>query len=252
MSDRIEQVNGVRWITPDWPAPPTVHAASTLRSGGVSGTPYCALNLGGHVGDDAAAVAANRKKLQQALALPATPLWLTQVHGIDCVDATNHIAAIEADASFTTQTGVVSAVLTADCLPILLCDKNGGAVAAIHAGWRGLAAGVIESTITAMGEGRQLMAWLGPAIGAQRFEVGAEVRVAFLKHGGSAEAAFIPARAGHWWADLYQLARIVLIKQGVSEVYGGQWCTASSREHFYSYRRDGVTGRMATLIWMDA
>jgi len=243
-------VDGVRWIVPDWPAPSNIRAASSLRSGGVSGAEYATLNLGDHVADGRAAVDENRVRLQQALALPASPKWLTQVHGIDCIDAASSAIGVEADASFTTQAGIVSVVLTADCLPVLLCDKQGTTVAAVHAGWRGLAAGVIESTIAAMGESQELMAWLGPAIGPQQFEVGDEVRAAFIARDAVAVDAFAPARAGHWLADLYQLARIVLKKQGVSNIYGGEWCTVSRPDDFYSYRRDGVTGRMATLIWM--
>jgi len=246
----LDSIEALRWIVPDWPAPANVRAASSLRSGGASVGNYTALNLGDHVADDPAAVAANREQLQQALALPASPAWLTQTHGIDCVDAASSPIGIEADASFTTQAGIVSAVLTADCLPVLLCDKHGTTVAAVHAGWRGLAGGVIESTIAAMRHPSELMAWLGPAIGSQQFEVGAEVRAAFVARDAAAAAAFVPVRDGHWHADLYQLATLVLGKQGISAIYGGEWCTVGSPENFYSYRRDGVTGRMATLIWM--
>ncbi len=248
--DRIDETDGLRWIAPGWPAPKGIYAASTLRSGGVSVGEYATLNLGDHVADGATAVTTNRQRLQQALALPTAPSWLTQVHGVDCVDAADSALGCEADASFTIRPGVVCTVLTADCLPLLLCDKNGAAVAAVHAGWRGLAAGVIESTIAAMGKGRALMAWLGPAIGPQRFEVGAEVRAAFVARDAEATAAFMPGEDGRWLADLYQLAKIILKKQGISDIYGGQWCTVSEPENFYSYRRDGVTGRMATLIWM--
>ena len=250
VNSAINSVDDVCWIVPDWPAPANVYAASSLRSGGASIAEYASLNLGDHVADDNVAVNENRIRLQQALALPASPKWLTQVHGIECVDAASSAIGVEADASFTTQAGIVSAVLTADCLPVLLCDKQGTTVAAVHAGWRGLAAGVIESTIAAMGEARELMAWLGPAIGPQQFEVGDEVRAAFIARDAAAVDAFAPVRAGHWLADIYQLARIILRKQGVSEVYGGEWCTVSCHDDFYSYRRDGVTGRMATLIWM--
>ncbi len=249
--DRIDEAAGLRWITPGWPAPKGIFAASTLRSGGVSEGEYAALNLGDHVGDEATAVQANRQRLLQALTLPAPPHWLTQVHGVTCVDVAASTPGCEADASVTTQPGVVSAVLTADCLPLLLCDKKGGAVAAVHAGWRGLAAGVIESTIAGLGRDRTLMAWLGPAIGPRRFEVGAEVRAAFIARDAAAAAAFTPGEGGRWWADIYRLATGILQKQGVNDIYGGQWCTVSSPENFYSYRRDGVTGRMATLIWID-
>ncbi|MCF6323090.1 MAG: peptidoglycan editing factor PgeF [Gammaproteobacteria bacterium] len=240
----------MRWIVPDWPAPAHVQAASSLRSGGGSVGEYASLNLADHVADDPATVAANRGRLQQALALPASPAWLTQTHGVDCVDAASSPIGIEADASFTTQVGIVSAVLTADCLPVLLCDKHGTTVAAVHAGWRGLAGGVIESAIAAMGEPQELMAWLGPAIGPQQFEVGVEVRAAFVERDAAAADAFISVRDGHWLADLYQLAVLILRKQRVNAIYGTEWCTVSSPENFYSYRRDGVTGRMTTLIWM--
>ncbi|VAW88406.1 FIG00003370: Multicopper polyphenol oxidase [hydrothermal vent metagenome] len=249
-SDRIDSIEELRWIVPDWPAPANVRAASSLRCGGASMGDYAALNLADHVADDPVAVTANRERLQKALALPAPPIWLTQIHGVGCVDAASSTIGIEADASFTTQAGVVSAVLTADCLPVLLCDKQGLTVASVHAGWRGLAGGVIESTIAAMGEPQGLMAWLGPAIGPQQFEVGTEVRAAFVARDAATADAFISVRDGHWHADLYQLAALILKKQGVSAIYGAEWCTVSSPENFYSYRRDGVTGRMATLIWM--
>lgn len=250
----------LRWITPDWPVPTTIHAATTLRHGGASQDKYASLNLGDHVGDDATAVAMNRQYLQQALALPSPPLWLKQVHGVDCVDAAESVTGCEADASFTTQAEVVCAVLTADCLPLLLCDKNGTAVAAVHAGWRGLAAGVVESAIAAMrggvGGGGQLLAWLGPAIGAQRFAVGAEVRASFVARDNGAAAAFVAVERDangeeRWLANLCLLATLILKRAGVDEIYGGQWCSVSEHEAFYSYRRDGVTGRMATLIWMS-
>jgi len=248
--ERIDTANGLRWITPEWPAPATVRAATTLRHGGVSGGGYAALNLGDHVNDDGAAVATNRERLVAALQLPAAPHWLTQVHGIDCVDAATAPPGCEADACFSSKPGVVCAILTADCLPLLLCDKDGSAVAAVHAGWRGLAAGVIESAIAAMGGGRELLAWLGPAIGPQHFEVGEEVRAVFVARDPAATGAFVPGEGGRWLADLYLLTRLVLEKQGVKSIHGGHWCTAGAPENFYSYRRDGVTGRMATLIWI--
>ncbi len=249
-SVRLDSIEALRWIVPDWPAPANVRAASSLRSGGTSGADYAALNLADHVADSPVAVAANRERLHRALALPAAPVWLTQTHGVACVDVARSTIGTEADASFTTQTGIVSAVLTADCLPVLLCDQQGSTVASVHAGWRGLASGVIESAIAAMGEPQGLMAWLGPAIGPQQFEVGTEVRATFVARDAAAADAFIPVRDGHWHADLYQLAALILRKQGISAIYGAEWCTVSSPENFYSYRRDGVTGRMATLIWM--
>jgi len=196
------------WIIPRWPAPERVRTVSTTRHGGVSRPPYDALNLAEHVGDDAAAVAANREQLEQALRLPASPAWLQQVHGVQVVDAARVTAPVAADAAYTLEPGVICAVLTADCLPVLLCDRGGRAVAAAHAGWRGLAAGVIEQAIAAMPvPGSELMAWLGPAIGAEAYVVGEEVRETFMTHDPAAESAFRPAAGGGWHADLYRLAR---------------------------------------------
>ncbi len=240
------------WIIPDWPAPQRVRACSTSRSGGVSGPPYDSLNLADHVGDDIVKVAENRARLKQALDLPAEPVWLTQVHGACVVDAASIHGTPEADGSYTRETGVACAVLTADCLPLLLCDQQGTHVAAVHVGWRGLAAGVIEAALQHLGDTRQLMAWLGPAIGANSFEVGNEVRETFVSHDPAAQHAFRPSPAGRWLADLYYLARQRLNAQDVTRIYGGGWCTDSEAQRFYSYRRDGVTGRMATLIWIKA
>jgi len=239
------------WITPDWPAPPRVRACSTSRSGGVSGPPFDSLNLAGHVGDDTEKVAENRARLKQVLDLPVEPVWLKQVHGTSVVDAAGVNGIPEADGSYSRKTGVVCAVLTADCLPLLLCDEQGSRVAAVHAGWRGLAAGVIEAALSKMGAPGEMLAWLGPAIGPQHFEVGLDVRELFVAHDGAAQYAFQPNPAGRWLADLYQLARQRLNAQGVTRIYGGEWCTYSESQHFYSYRRDGMTGRMATLIWLE-
>lgn len=240
------------WIAPDWPSPPRVRAYTTTRLGGVSPAPYASLNLGDHVGDAPQAVAANRAHIVRQLGLPGMPLWLNQVHGITVVDAAHAAPGCAADASFTCEPGVVCAVLTADCLPLLLCDKVGSAVAAVHAGWRGLAAGVIEATLTAMQvPSEDIMVWLGPAIGPRAFEVGSEVREAFTSHDPAAVEAFHPSPAGRWLADIYQLARLRLARQGVMAVYGGERCTYTEAQYFYSYRREGVTGRMASLIWME-
>jgi len=238
------------WIVPDWPAPAAVRALVTTRSGGVSGAPYEGLNLGSHVGDAAAAVHANRRLL--AAHLPAEPVWLEQVHGVDVVRAATASAGAAADAAFTREAGVVCAVLTADCLPVLFCDRGGSVVAAAHAGWRGLLGGVLERTVRAMGVPPDgLMVWLGPAIGPAAFEVGDEVRAAFLEHDMAAAAAFVPGRtAGKWMADIYALARQRLAALGVDQVFGGGLCTVSDRTRFYSYRRDGVTGRFASLVWI--
>ena len=236
------------WIRPDWPAPSGVHALSTTRTGGCSKRPYDGLNLADHVGDIAEDVARNRAALVVAAGLPAEPCWLQQVHGSQAVQAgVGHNVC--ADAVFGAQPGEVCAVLTADCLPLLLCRRDAAAVAAIHAGWRGLLAGVIENTVHAAGGGDWL-AWLGPAIGPEAFEVGDEVYAAFVAEDPQSAVAFRPVRPGHWLADLYGLARLRLARVGISAVYGGDRCTYREAEHFYSYRRDGQTGRMASLIWL--
>lgn len=237
------------WIEPDWPAPPNVRAASTLRPGGFSQGVYAGLNLGAHVGDDPAHVATNRRLLWEALNLPAEPLWLSQVHGAVVIDA-DKPASLTGDAAVTRRAGLVCAVMTADCLPILLCDRSGTCVAAVHAGWRGLAGGVVEAAVAAL-KRPDLMAWLGPAIGPQAFEVGGEVRQAFCDRLGHCSSAFSRTGEDRWLADLYELARIALQRAGVVDLYGGGYCTHSDPERFYSYRRDGRTGRMATLIWRE-
>jgi len=239
-------------IFPDWAAPGHVKAATTTRPGGVSEGPWESFNLAGHVDDAPDAVQRNRALLRQRLQLPATPVWLEQVHGDTVVDVTRCGESPSADAGFVTRSGYVCAVLTADCLPVLLCDRDGTRVAAVHAGWRGLAAGILESSVAALNaDPVQLMAWLGPAIGPAVFEVGDEVRQAFVDRHAQAVGAFCATSGGRWLADLYQLARIRLQSVGVQAVYGGGLCTFSDRERFYSYRRDGVTGRMASLIWLD-
>lgn len=239
-------------ITPDWPAPARVQAAATTRVGGVSSGVYGGLNLGDHVGDDPRAVSENRRMLRAALELPAEPRWLTQVHGCDLADAGAAGDCI-ADAAIATAPGAVCAVLTADCLPVLLCDRRGERVAAVHAGWRGLADGIIEAAIAALAlPPRRLLAWLGPAIGPDAFEVGDEVRERLtVGLGDPAASAFRPSSRGRWLADLPRLARQRLAAAGVEHVSGGTDCTYSDAGRFFSYRRDGTTGRMATLIWLD-
>jgi YfiH family protein len=257
------------WLVPDWPAPASVRALSTTRQGGVSSGPYGlaggapgGLNLGTHVGDHAADVARNRERL--AACLPSMPQWLEQVHG--CAVATvDHVAAPgapvpQADASLAAAPGHVCAVMTADCLPVLLCDAQGSVVGAAHAGWRGLCHGVIEATLARMqaaagGGAARWLAWLGPAIGPDAFEVGAEVREAFLAQARPDEqaavaAAFRAGAADKYFADIYALARTRLVRAGCTEVYGGDACTVTDADRFYSYRRDGVTGRMASLVWL--
>lgn len=244
------------WIVPDWPAPPVIRAAATTRwLSGRSAAPFDAFNLGTRCGDDPAAVAANRAVLAKVLDLPSAPHWLRQVHGVDVLDVdarTPSALEAEADASVSYGGSAVLAVLTADCLPILLCADDGSAIAAAHAGWRGLAAGVIEATLARLGvPGSRLLAWLGPAIAARSYEVGDEVRTAFVKTDPEGASAFTPTRRGHWQADLYALARRRLAACAVERVYGGAFDTFSD-SRFYSYRRDRETGRFATLIWRKA
>lgn len=240
-----------QFILPDWPAPANVRAAVTTRVGGVSRAPYDTFNLAAHVGDDPAAVRANRARLCTALALPAEPVWLKQVHGVAVADAARAGTEPEADGAFAAQPGAVCAVLTADCLPVMLCNRAGTKVAALHAGWRGLAGGVIETGVKALGvPGNELLAWLGPAIGPEKFEVGPEVRTAFMEHDAQAAQAFRAARDGKYLADIYLLARLRLQRLGVAAVYGGGFCTVTDSARFFSYRCDGATGRMAALIWL--
>jgi len=245
--------DSLRWLTPRWPAPSSVRAAVSLRVGGVSTGPYVSLNLAQHVGDDPACVRENRRRLTRALALPAEPLWLTQVHGCDVADAARDAPGCEADAVFADRPGRVCAVLTADCLPVLLANRAGTRVAVAHAGWRGLAGGVVEAALQRFPDApSELVAWLGPAIGPEAFEVGEGVRAAFVDGDAGAEACFVTHRPGHWLADIYGLARRRLKRAGVGFVGGGEYCTVTDASRFYSYRRDGVTGRMASLIWIES
>ena len=243
----------VRILRPNWPAPANIHAISTLRSGGVSGGVYQSLNLGDHVGDAPDRVLENRRRLRSEHGLPAEPHWLRQVHGIEVADLDRLVdatAAPTADAACTRRGRVVCAVLTADCLPVLFADVDGESVAAAHAGWRGLARGVLEATVTALNrDPSRLMAWLGPAIGAQRFEVGAEVRAQFLAADRRAGSAFVPGAADRYLADLALLARYRLEALGITRIFASGECTHSQQDSFFSYRRDGQCGRHATLIW---
>ncbi|MCE1241085.1 MAG: peptidoglycan editing factor PgeF [Azonexaceae bacterium] len=237
-------------FVPAWPAPPRVRALQTLRTGGCSPAPWDSLNLGDHVGDAPARVAANRAALSRRL--PAEPCWLKQVHGTLAVDAALAAKNTEADAAFARQPGAVCVVMTADCLPVLFCDRSASAVGAAHAGWRGLLAGVLENTLAAMRIAPgDTLAWLGPAIGPANFEVGDEVRSAFVEHDPAAAAQFVAGRPGKWLADLYGLARQRLRSAGVEAIYGGGSCTVDDAERYFSYRRDGTTGRMASLIWLE-
>jgi YfiH family protein len=248
--DGLEGMTTHDWIVPDWPAPRRVRALITTRAGGASRGAWAGLNLGAGSGDDAGDVARNRASLAQWL--PAEPLWLRQVLGTAVVEADDADENPEADAAVARRPGRVCAVLSADCLPLLLCDEAGMVVAAAHAGWRGLCSGVIGATVRAMGRPPEtLLAYLGPAIGPAAYEVGAEVRQAFVAADPQADAAFTPGKPGKFYADLYALARMRLAESGVTRVHGGGYCTYAERERFYSYRRDGATGRMASLIWME-
>lgn len=266
MATQTPQIPHPDWLTPDWPAPPNVRALCTTRAGGVSHGPYASMNLGNHVADDLEAVAHNRAHLAASMA--AHPVFLNQVHGTHMLDLdANSTDGQDADGAFTRHTGVACTVMVADCLPVLLCDTRGTAVAAVHAGWRGLAGaseqGVLEIiykrfSALALVEPSQaapdLIAWLGPCIGPQAFEVGPEVRAAFVDHAAQAADCFAPLPGGKWLADLPSLARQRLQALGVVRVYGNDssapWCTVANASRFFSYRRDGVSGRMAACVWL--
>lgn len=240
-------------IIPDWPAPRAVRAACSTREGGVSTGLHAGLNLGRSSGDEPAVVAENRRLLAAHLHLPRAPEWLRQVHGTRVVEQPHLPAEPEADAAFTTQAGIVCCVQAADCLPVLFCDDDATVVAAAHAGWRGLCSGVLESTVVALPvEARRVMAWLGPAIGPEAFEVGEEVREAFIAADSAAAACFRAGDApGKHYGDLFALARQRLARAGITRVYGGGISTHADPARFYSFRRDGICGRMAALIWID-
>lgn len=238
------------FIVPDWPAPPGVRAVITTRAGGHSGGPFASFNLAEHVGDDSAAVAANRARLRAALRLPAEPLWLEQVHGADVARFGAGGKPPRADAAVAAAAGQVCAVLVADCLPVIFASRDGSAFGIAHAGWRGLAAGVLERTLEALDRpAAEVLAWLGPCIGPQAFEVGEEVYRAFVGADPAAGRRFAPNPRGRWWADLAGLARDRLAAAGVAGIHGGGTCTYEDPARFFSYRRDGVTGRFAALVW---
>jgi YfiH family protein len=245
---------GLDWIVPQWVAPANVHALVTTRSGGVSAPPCDTMNLGSARagGDDASAVAENRRRLRAFV--PSEPVWLSQVHGTSVarLDGTRAASPIVADAATTRVPGIVCAVLVADCMPVLLADRAGTVVGIAHAGWRGLAAGVVEATLEQMGVAAEnVVAWLGPAIGARRFEVGADVHAAFVARDTGDARAFVAIGGGKWLADLDALARARLARAGVREIAGGGWCTHGDPARFFSYRRDRDTGRMAALLWLE-
>jgi hypothetical protein len=238
------------WIVPDWPAPPAVRALVTTRAGGASRGPFAALNLGTRVGDDPAAVEHNREILRSRL--PADPVWLQQVHGTAVVDAESAGALPRADGAVARTRHSVCAVLTADCVPVLLAHRSGGVVGIAHAGWRGLSGGVIAAVLARMAvPPGEVSAWLGPGIGPQAYEVGRDVYDAFVVPDPALAAAFAPRGAGKFLADLYALARRRLAVAGVTAVYGGGFCTCTDSARFYSYRREKTTGRFASLIWID-
>jgi YfiH family protein len=239
-------------IQPEWTAPPGVRCAFTLRTGGVSEAPYDSLNVGAHVGDVGAAVEENRRCVRERLGLPAEPVWLQQVHGVEVADLDVAGALTRADAAVTRARGRVCVIQVADCMPVLFAARDGSAVGAAHAGWRGLAGGVLEETVRHLGvPAAQLVAWLGPTISQPHFEVGDEVRAAFVSHDPGAASAFEANARGRWQCDLYSLARRRLEALGVGDVSGGGWCTYADAARFFSYRRDGQCGRMAALIWRE-
>ncbi len=238
----------MNWIEADWPAPENVHTAVTLRTGGVSKNNFSSLNPAFHVHDSADDVSTNRKIIRDMLNLPSEPVWLEQIHGNRIVKADPCRKLERADASFTDQPEIVCVVLTADCLPLFICTADGLKVAIVHAGWRGILAGVINKTVNAL-ESRDLLVWMGPAIGPDCFEVGGEVRDAFLSESVDYSLAFQHLYHQKWRADIYRLAQINLAQLGVENIHGGQFCTVHDHKRFYSYRRDGDTGRIASLIW---
>jgi len=245
-------INSSHLIIPDWPAPQAIHAISTTRKGGESLPPYDSLNLATHVHDAPLTITKNRQQLLDIAQLPTMPHWLNQVHGTHVVDTETVQHGDNADAIISQTAQQVCAIMTADCLPLLVCNQQGNQVAAIHAGWRGLAAGIIEKTIKQFHcQPQEILVWLGPAIGAQHFEVGDEVFTTFTQHSDHAKLAFQQTDSTHYLANIYHLATQRLHAVGVDAIYGGEHCTVSEPEHFFSYRRDGVTGRMASMIWFN-
>ena len=258
-------MNPKTFLIANWPAPKNIHAFTTLRNGmGVSNPPFDQFNLGNRnseQGDDPLHVAKNRELLMQACSLPSNPHWLRQVHGVDVLRFDKPASIADdfylnepaADASVTSEKNIVLSILTADCMPVLFCNLDGSEVAAAHAGWRGLANGVLENTVRAMrSKPDDIMAWLGAAAGPAAYEIGVEVREAFIQYDKHAELAFVPTRENHWKVDLYQLARMRLRESGVTKICGGEYCTISEADKFFSHRRDQRTGRMASIIWLSS
>jgi hypothetical protein len=240
------------FLLPDWPAPESVRAAVTTRQSGASSAPYDSFNLGDHVGDKSRHVAQNRQQLITALQLPGSPLWLQQVHSTTVWQAEADSTQRVADAIIARSRQTVCAILSADCLPLLLCSQDGDEVAAIHVGWRGLAQGIIQNTIRQLKTpAGQMMVWMGPAIGPAAYEVDQPVHERFVHHNSALASCFTRSRAGHWQMDIYAIARQILGSLGVTHIYGGEHCTYSDSDLFFSHRRDGTTGRMASLIWIS-
>jgi YfiH family protein len=239
-------------IFPDWPSPDTIKALSTTRQGGFSLPPYNGFNLGIHVGDELDTVLKNRDYLVDIAQLPESPRWLNQIHGTRVIKSNAWQLNIDADAIVSKQKNHICTIMTADCLPLLMCNKKGDTVAAIHAGWRGLAAGIIEKTIAELHcAPQEILVWLGPAIGPNQFEVGFDVYQTFTQHSAKANQAFQQTDSTHYLADIYLLARQRLTALGINAIFGGDLCTASHKQHFFSYRRDDITGRMASVIWIS-
>lgn len=243
----------LEFITPNWPAPPQVKAYTTTRQGGYSQAPFAQFNLADHVSDDPDAVSKNRQGLSKSLQLPAEPSWLQQVHGTNILSLGSNQQGCTADASIATKPRQVCAVLTADCLPVLFCDRAGTRVAAVHAGWRGLASGILQATVQKLAVPfYEILVWFGPAIGPQKFEVGKKVYDTFTKSYPLTKYAFHQIDENRWLANIYFLARECLDSVKVTRIYGGKFCTYTEAERFFSYRRDGgITGRMASLIWIN-
>ncbi|SBS26714.1 Laccase domain protein YfiH [Marinomonas spartinae] len=250
--DRGLDVSNGSFLLPSWPAPKQVKAFVSTRIGGVSGMPFDSLNLGAHVGDDIERVNENRRLFALSIGMPDSIQWLNQVHGVTVAHLPSDGDIESADAAFTQQKNQVCAILTADCLPVFFCDEAGQRVAVAHAGWRSLCSGVLEETLACFDDPEKVMVWLGPAIGPNAFEVGGEVCEAFVAVQSQAEQAFIAKENGKWLGDLYLIARQRLAAKGVVQVYGGDHCTHTESSLFYSYRRDGQTGRMASVIWFEA
>ncbi len=241
----------MNWITPNWNAPKQVKALASTRIGGCSKSPYEGLNLGMHVGDDPILVQRNRDLLQQQTQMPTAPVWLNQTHStvvLDVSQPTNDV--LDADGIITSSPNVVCCAMTADCLPVLITNTSGTQVAAVHAGWRGLAGGIVENALEQFSN--DVMLWLGPAIGPEAFEVGEDVLQAFLDYDSKAGVAFVPGKQkGKWWANMTMLTRLRMAKLGIDQVFDSGLCTYQDPQRFYSYRRDGVTGRQATFIWIN-